>query len=89
MHYQYSNILLQIYMALMYGMFVPMLYPIVLLSIFNLYICEKIMLVYICKQVPNYDDHLARQAIYLLKWAPACSLILGYWAISNTQFFFN
>lgn len=39
--------------------------------------------------MPNYDDHLARRAIYLLKWAPACSLILGYWALSNTQYFFN
>lgn len=48
LHYQYSTILLQVYMALLYGMFVPILFPIVLFSIVNLYICEKINLAYIC-----------------------------------------
>lgn len=43
-------------MAFLYGMFVPIIFPIVLLSIANLYVCEKINLVYICKQAPNYND---------------------------------
>ena len=54
-HFKYSSVLVQVYMSFMYGMFVPILFPIAAFGIANMYITEKIALTYIYRSPPMYD----------------------------------
>lgn len=89
MHFKYSSILVQIYVAFMYGMFIPMLFPVVTLGIANMYICEKIALTYVHNKPPMFDDSLSKRAFRILKFAPILMFSLGYWALGNTAIFSN
>lgn len=46
MHFKYSSILVQVYVSFMYGMVIPMLFPIALFGIFNMYVVERLCLAY-------------------------------------------
>lgn len=63
--------------------------PITFLAIFNLYVTEKLQIAYICKQPPQFDENLTREAIMLMKYAPLFMLGFGYWALGNRSYFFN
>lgn len=89
MHFKYSSVLVQIYVAFMYGMFIPMLFPVATFGIANMYICEKLALTYLHKRPPMYDDSLNQRAFRILKFAPILMFMLGYWAIGNTAIFSN
>lgn len=73
----------------MYGMFIPILYPIALFGIFNMYVIERLCLAYFYKQPPMYDSKLNGKALQVLKYAPCLMYIFGYWALSNQQIFFG
>lgn len=89
LHYKFSALLHNVYVAFTFGIFVPILIPIMFVAIFNQYVTEKLQLAYICKQPPQLDENLTREAIMLLKYAPLFMLSFGYWALSNRQYFFN
>lgn len=89
MHFKYSSILVQIFVAFMYGMFIPMLFPVATFGIANMYICEKLALTYLHKRPPMYDDSLNSRALAILKFAPIFMFMLGFWAIGNTAIFSN
>ena len=44
MHFKYSSILNQVWVSFFYGMFLPILFPIALVGIINMYIVERITL---------------------------------------------
>ena len=46
MHFKYSSILVQVFVSFMYGMFIPILFPITLFGIFNMYVVERLCLAY-------------------------------------------
>jgi len=58
MHFKYSSILTQVYISFMYGLFVPVLFPIATLGIMNMYLVEKFALLYYYRKPPMYDDKL-------------------------------
>jgi hypothetical protein len=68
----------------MYGLFVPMLFPVCFLGILNMYITEVINLTYFNRKPPMYDGELIRSALYTLKFAPIFMFAFGYWALSNS-----
>ena len=86
-HFKYSSVLVQVYVAFMYGMFVPLLFPMAAFGIMNMYITEKIALTYFYRQPPMYDETLNQKAFDILKNAPLFMFILGYWAIGNPAIF--
>ena len=55
MHFKYSSIMVQIFVSFMYGMNLPLLFPIALFGIFNMLVVEKLCLAYYYKQPPMYD----------------------------------
>jgi hypothetical protein len=73
----------------MYGMFIPVLFPIALLAIFNMYVNDRLCLAYFYKKPPMYDSKLNEYALSILLYAPFLSFVLGYWALGNQQIFFN
>lgn len=73
----------------MYGMFIPFLFVVCLVSLINFYIVETAGLVYFYRKPPMYDGELDTKANRMLLYAPILMFALGYWAIGNRQMFNN
>lgn len=82
-HFKYSGILNIVYIAFMYGMGLPLLFPIAAASIFSQWICERYNVAYVHRLPPTLDDKLTNNAINLLKWAPLLFCFNSYWMLSN------
>ena len=67
----------------MYGMMIPMLFPIALLGLCNMYVNERFLLAYYYKKPPRYDMEVHLSALRRIKLAPILMFLLGYWAIGN------
>lgn len=89
MHFKYSSIIVQVYVSFMYGMCIPLLFPIALFGIFNMYFVERLSLAYYFKRPPMYDEKLNENALFILKHAPLLMFLFGYWGFGNRQIFFN
>lgn len=74
---------------MMYGIGMPLLFPIAGFNLLNQYICERIIVAYYMKQPPALDNKLITNCLKMLKWAPLLMLMNGYWMLSNQQIFEN
>lgn len=74
---------------MMYGMGIPVLFPIAAFSLFVLYCIEKFMLYYVYREPPMYDEKLNNNALGILTWAPLLFLSFGYWMLSSKQLLGN
>jgi hypothetical protein len=83
MHFKYSSIMVQVFVSFMYGMFMPILFPIALVGIINMYFVERLTLAWFYRQPPVFDGKLNTAAIKVLKTAPIGMFVLGYWALGN------
>lgn len=88
-HFKYSGVVNIVYIALMYGIGMPLLFPIAALNIFNQWITERIAVAYLAKLPPALDSKLTDNCIQVLRWAPLLLLFNGYWMVSNQQIFKN
>jgi len=73
----------------MYGLGIPVLFPIAALSFLILYTIEKGMIYYAYRQPPVYDDKLNKMVLGLMTWAPLLMMGFGYWMFSNRQLLSN
>jgi hypothetical protein len=69
---------------MMYGIGMPLLFPIAAFTFFNTWVTERIMVAYFMKVPPALDDKLTSNALRILKYAPLFLLANGYWQMSNT-----
>jgi hypothetical protein len=88
-HYKYSAILNITFVTFMYGLGLPILFPVAVLAFLVLYWVEKLMLYYSYRQPPMYDDKLNTSVLTKMTYAPLLFLIFGYWMYSNKQFLSN
>jgi hypothetical protein len=86
-HFKYSGVLNVVYVTMMYGMGMPILFPIAALNLFNQWICERLVVAYMMKRPPALDNKLSENCIAMLKLAPIVFLMNGYWMVSNVQIF--
>lgn len=86
---KYSAMMVIIFTTFMYGMALPILFPICLLALFNMYFIETYCLVYFYRKPPMYDGKLDSRALTILRYPPLLMFAFGYWAISNSQMFLN
>lgn len=89
MHFRYSSIMVQVYVAFMYALFMPIIVPIALFGIFNMYVVERLALAFYYRQPPMFDEKLNSRAIDFLQGAPVMMFLTSYWAFGNFQIFFN
>jgi hypothetical protein len=82
-HYKYSSILNITFVTMMYGLGLPILFPIAAAAIFVLYCMEKLMVNYSYRQPPAYDERLNNNVLGLMTWAPLLFLSFGYWMLSS------
>ena len=88
-HFKYSGILNICYITLMYGIGMPILFPLAALNLLNQYVVERLIVAWNVKQPPALDDKLTVNALEMLKFAPLIMLFNGYWMLSNQQIFNN
>lgn len=88
-HAKYSSVLNIVYVTMMYGIGMPILFPIAAFNFMNQYICERIIVAYTMKLPPALDDQLTKNCIDMMKYAPLFMLFNAYWMLSNVQIFSN
>lgn len=88
-HFRYSAILNQIWVAMTHGLAIPVLFPICLLGIFNMYMVEKLLFARFYKQPPLFDNKLNERALDIVKMSPLVFLSTSYWLLGNRQMYFN
>ena len=86
-HFKYSAILNVTYVTMLYGLGMPILFPIAAVSYFIYYCCERYGLAYIYEMPPAMDDMMTKNALNLLSYSPLLLLLNGYWMLSNMQMF--
>ena len=88
-HFRYSSILNMVFATFMHGMALPILFPIALFGMINIFVSERFLLAYYYRQPPLYDNKLNNAAWQYIKYAPLGMLLMGYWYLGNRQMFFN
>lgn len=88
-HFRYANIMNQIFVSFTHGLAIPLLFPIALLGIINMYVVERLQFAYFYKQPPLMDNSLNDRALKILHYAPVAMMLFGYWQFGNRQMFFN
>jgi hypothetical protein len=89
MHFKYAGVMNIVFITCMFGVGLPILYPVAVLALVILYISEKYMLYYAYQVPPMYDEKLSQNVIAHLKVAPLIMLISGYWMLSSKQLLSN
>jgi hypothetical protein len=85
MHYKYSSIMNIVFITMMFGPGLPILFPIAAASLAVFFCLEKYMLYYVFKQPPAYDEKLNNSVLTNLQLAPFFLLGFGYWMLTNLQ----
>ena len=89
LHFKYSGVLNIVYITMMYGLGMPILFPLAAFNFFNQFVCERMLAAWVVKLPAALDDKLTNNALNMLKWAPIMFLFNGYWMVSNRQIFSN
>lgn len=89
MHYKYSTMLNVVFVTMVYGLGIPILFPIACLSMVILFFQEKLMLYYGYRVPPMYDERLSQTVLNQLQWAPMFLLFFGYWMAGSQQLLSN
>lgn len=71
------------FVTFMYGLALPILFPIALIAFFVLYTTERLTITYYYKKPPMYDEKMNEAAIGILKWAPFAMMLFGFWTLGN------
>lgn len=79
LHFRYSNIMNQIFVCFTYGLTIPLLFPITLLSLINHYVIEKYNFAFNYRKPPMLANKLNAGALNIMKVAPIFMLSFGYW----------
>lgn len=88
-HFKYSDILVIVYVACLYGIGIPLLFPVAALALGVTWVNERIQTAYQVTQPPAMDDTMTKNAMGLLKIAPIMLLVNGYWMLSNRMIYAN
>jgi hypothetical protein len=88
-HYKHSKIMLTMFICLIFGTGIPLLYPIALLSVLIEYLLERYLLAYYYKLPKIETQVILTDTLNVLKFAAVCSLGVNYWMMSNPQMFSN
>jgi len=82
-HFKYSGVMNVTFVTLMYGLGVPILFPIAAVSYFVLYSLERLLTAYFYQLPPTFDNKLSKNSMTTLRWAAVLHLFIGYWMLSN------
>lgn len=78
-----------VFISFAYGLIVPVLFPITLFALINLYITEQYQFAYIYRKPPMFGNRLNDGALSVIQNSTIMMLLFGYWQLGNRQMFFN
>ena len=76
-------------MTFTFGVFFPQLFFITLLAMINMYLAEKLMIVYYIEKSPTYSKRILHTFLRFASAAPIMLLFFGYWTLGNPSTFHN
>ena len=82
-HFKYSYLLNTTYVCMMYGLGMPILFPIAALHFFVFWATERYQLAYTYQTPPALDDQLTKNTLKMILYSPLFFLLNGLWMISN------
>ena len=85
MHYKYSAIMNIVFITMMFGTGLPILFPLASFSLLTMYMLEKYEIYYVFQQPPAYDEKLNNSFLNNIDKAPIFLLSFGYWFLTNLQ----
>lgn len=88
-HFKYSDALNITFLAMLYGLGMPIMFPMAMIIISNQRLAERSQVAFNMRQPPAMDDALSKSVLSILKYAPLCLLFNGFWLLENKQFFEN
>lgn len=72
-----------VFVTMMYGTALPILYPIALMGLCILYTVERCLVFYYYKQPPTFDQKMTMTSLSILTWAPLIYYSMTYWFLGN------
>lgn len=88
-HFKYSSIFNVMYVTCLFGVGMPILFPIASLTFGIFWLHERYHVAYTYRKPPDLDFTLTENAINILKGLPLILVMNGYWMLSNLQIFSN
>lgn len=82
-HFKYSDALNISFLAFLYGMGMPIMFPMAMIIISNQRLAERVQVAFNMKQPPAMDDSLSKSVLSILKYGPLCLLFNGFWLLDN------
>lgn len=89
LHSTHSNILNTIFVCMMYGTALPILYPISLLNFVISYLVERLQAFYFNRQPPAFDHKITLNALKILPFAALIHMFMTSYFLTNQQIFNN
>ena len=86
---KFSDALNVVYTTMMYGVGMPILFPLAALAVFNQWVGERYMMAKEVRLPPAMSNSLIINANYKLTLAPLLLIMNGYWMLDNRQIFDN
>lgn len=87
LEFRYSQILTNIFMTLMYGSGIPVLYFAFVVSLFLIYWVDKLLFFRIYRTPPRYGKELIASVRGLIKYAIMLHFLIGFWMYSQSEIF--
>ena len=78
-----------VYVPFLFGVGMPVLYPITLANIVVQYYLDRVMVAYFHSQPPLIGIDMSVVTFRLLEWGSLLYLPMSYWMLSNPQIFSN
>jgi len=82
---KYSEIMNVVYLTMIFGPAMPILFPICFGTLMTMYSVEIFMLHYVFKQPPSYDEKLNNRVLKNLAFAPCLMLAMSFWMFSSPE----
>ena len=86
-HIKYSDCLNVVFVSCLYGIGMPILFPIAAFTLWVQWLSERITVAFFVKMPPAMDDSLSTNALDKLKYAPLLLLFNAFWMLGNKQIF--
>jgi hypothetical protein len=82
-YYKTANTTIMVFITLIFGPALPVLYIISLLSIGSTYFIDRLALTYFYRLPPKYSDKLTLLNLRIMSFAPLISLTFTFWLYNN------
>jgi hypothetical protein len=82
-HFKYSDCLNVTFLAMLYGLGMPIMFPMACIIIANQRLGERINVAYSYRLPPAMDNSLSDSVLSIMKYAPIMLLFNGYWLLDN------